>query len=202
MIYRSPYNTKIGVDIDGVIFNQTPVVIHLAKKWFNINIDYNDLTQFETSKCTPLTRTQANQIYQSPEFILALEPLKDARNALNILSKNHVWIELVSSRSNALYNETIDSLTHHDIPYDMLFLGISNKLGHATANRLIYFVEDRWKHAQNVSLYATDVFLFNYPWNYDRRDRKNIIRVGNNGENAWNEVLEYLSLKEVIKWTK
>jgi len=190
-------NTKIriGVDIDGCIFDQLSAIIAYSALNYNLLIKDSQVTQFSLTETTPLTRLQLSTMFSDPQYHALLHPLPDVQLTLNTLSKWGFWIELVSARFDAIYDITVNSLQQYSIPYNMMFLGIQDKSSHALHHNLTYFVEDRWKNAENLSQSLTGVFLIDHHWNSVGVNRqtlpKGMIRVGDNGQNSWLEILDY-----------
>ena len=191
---RTNSKPKLGVDIDGVVFDQILGIASYIKTKYGYTIIPSQITQFDLTKFIPISHKQLYKMFCDRTYTLSLQPIPGARETLQYLS-HYFWIELVSSRPNLTYDDTMESLHYHSIPYDMMFLGINDKPYHAKTNSIEYFIEDRWKTAQNLSKSLTRVFLMDSPWNKNRENtHSNLTRVHN-----WTEIRNALDSLGLLK---
>jgi len=181
---------KIGVDIDGVILDQTTQIIAFAERKFGIKMQREKMTEFSLEKTHKITRSQLHEIFSDPDYNASLQPLPNVAAALYTLQLHRFWIEIISVRYSTLFDATIESFSVHDIPYDMMFLGITDKLQHAINNGIEYFVEDRYKTAVELSKHCRTVFLMSYLYNQNRPLPDNVIPV-----TGWTEIVRHLTLE-------
>jgi len=168
-------NLKIGVDIDGVLANQIFGVLPIIWKRYGINLNYENITEWSL----PVKDTNISSIIEEAlgdnNFILNMPLHLNARKSIDEIVKKHRIIVITSrqktcnfatkkwlSENKIAHNEYINSCDQPKSAHNVDVL-IDDYVGHIKD-----FLEDTNGYA----------FLFNQPWNKDRRALNNY---ANNG---------------------
>lgn len=183
----------IGIDIDGVLTNQAEQVIKYARQMFDIKIDINAMTDYDFSKCTPLTKRQLYEIFVDHFFNSSMNALDYAQTATKILRKMLGFkIYFISNRSTYLQNVTITWLRNNFISFaevDVHLIGNKSKIFWLDKKWEIfdYFVEDCYETACVLAEegYCGTVFLMKWPWTENKSLPKNVILV-----DGWEEIID------------
>lgn len=97
------------------------------------------------------------------------------------------FIAIISSRAQPFFRDpypvTERWLAQHDVPYDTLLVGTTDKKAQAIKNRLTAFVEDEDKYILQIAE-IIPVLVMDQPWNH-QLEGSNMVRVRD-----WDDVYE------------
>jgi uncharacterized HAD superfamily protein len=165
--------TLLGVDIDGVLSDQVPVLLRrLRKQGMKSSLTRNDITSWSKRIRGDLTLSQFIQAQELKDrsFIEEMEAIPGSSESLNKLyEKYHVVI--ASSRPNEARKSTEDWLKSHHFRYHEYFN--TGKTGKAGIG-LGFLVDDNIEIAREFAKRGKTAILLDQPWN---RRRDNEIRV-------------------------
>ena len=171
---------KIGIDIDGCIAYMLGDILIEAKERFGIEIKQEEVVRFNLVD-NGLTRPQVEEIIYDWDVIENLPEMPFAREAIEVLWEDYE-IHVVSARKHDSTKPTKLWLQRHEIKYDVLALHHFDKAKYVQEKNLIWFIEDRYKNAIEISDHC-HVFMFDKPYN-DRETNGNITRI-----HSWQEIL-------------
>ncbi len=171
---------KIGIDIDGCIVEMSERIRSEGEKRFGVIYKPEDVTRFNLIN-NGFTRPQVEDIIFDWDVLETLEEIPFAREALDILWEDYE-IHVVSARKKESLFPTMKWLKEHKISHDILELEHVDKSKYVVENKLVWFVEDRYKNAIEISE-VCPVYLINRTHN-DRPTNGRITRVDN-----WTNIL-------------
>lgn len=170
-------NKRIGVDLDGCLYNTPGHFCKVARDWFGKVISTRDITDFDLAKCTPLKEDQIEYIFKSPEFYSGIPTQPHASNFIDSLVGGGWSVYLVTARPCLeTYQATIDSLRTNRIQYHGL---IHSREKDQTAKRLglSVFVDDRPHEVGDLAKVCDRVFMPAWPYNRGWALPPNVVRV-------------------------
>jgi len=181
-----------ATDLDMVLADSTPVWLYglyVKYGYFtlkNYKIKVSGVCQEEISKF----------IYE--RLLLRSNRIQPIKSSINALPKileffNQKYIPIITSRNKNLFNCTKEWCYNNlTVPFQLFFTdGIdADKLKIILENDIHYFVDDRFKTANDIAPFIKTSFLINYEWNFDRDVHPNVIR-----QNNLTQVLKHLKDK-------
>lgn len=177
---------KIGIDIDGVLSNVVRAAVVYARDKYGIEFNADDVTEYDFSKCTPLSDSQVSQMLNDPEFYEIADPIIFAPLSTSILFNAGFTIFLVTARPPETRPVTVSWLRRHKVHFTKLKFE-KNKANVAFSYLLDYFVEDNRETAIQLSTIVEDVYLVDAPYNRGEIP-SNVHRVG-----TWSDILSTLA---------
>lgn len=181
----------IGIDLDGVLFDQLGSIVRESKRQFGIEITREQITKYDLSAVTPLSKREVEILIHSKEFATG-DPIEDAALATRILF-DHFVIHIPTARSYCLWKETLDWLREKQVFYTFLrFISSKEKPEYARRFHLEYFVEDSLENAIAIAEFVPTVFLIDYLYNRGETP-ENVVRVS-----GWREILYHIARRDPI----
>ncbi len=160
---------SIAIDFDGVlsdtvqkwiqIFN-----IHYSKKYNNLQLSYNKITQWDFYQMYGISHEDSRQIFaQCWEQWDSLYPTEFMLSKkIEILSKLCGTLDIVTANNSTNYTYLEGFLHKHNIKYNtIIFEENKEKLDYDI------FIDDSPVNAQKIFDAGKSVLLYNQPWNGD-----------------------------------
>lgn len=175
---------NIGIDIDGTINENFPIITELAHTYFNRPVPI-DRWQWDLAKVFEVSPEEIDQFWQTYEQVLyeTPGPKTDAVKYINKLSESHN-ITIITARGESFRQITENWLQSHGITYHRLIMTREKRQACALMN-IDIMVEDAPEFIDMCE--DIPVLLFDYPYNKGI-NKENIIRV-----ETWKDVYEFLS---------
>jgi len=150
----------------------------------------------ETDAVTAELEALKEEYYRTGGF-RDLPVIEGAREAMKSLRHAGFKVAIITARPHhqykRVYADTITWLAQHGIVHDLLLFNKDKAEAiyeHISPARPSFFIEDRSKHALELTAIEVPVILMNRPWNQDLPENPLITRVEN-----WAEALEVIARK-------
>ena len=190
--------TKIGVDLDGVLFDFHTPFLKFYNEKHGTNFSVKDIKKYEFSGVFGISQKELNVemslFYQSDSF-KNLPRVPGAQIAINSLSKKNT-LGVITSRPDFTSNTTLISLDKN-FPgcfSEVYFTSEYGGKGHRKKkselcldHRYGMMVEDVAEYANECAEKGISALLINQPWNLKEKLHPKVKRV-----QGWKEVLQYL----------
>jgi len=162
---------KIAFDIDGVVADAMSLFIYIAKQKFQINIKYEDIVDYDLSKCLDI---EFKIIWNIIEFLLSgdydnlLNPINGACEVLNKIGQNTDAVIFVTARPD---EKTIKKWLLNNLELDEKKIKVfatgnfEQKAGILIDNKISFFVEDRLETCYLLEKHDILPVVFKQPWN-------------------------------------
>lgn len=190
--FREPFpiESRIGVDLDGVLGDLANEVVKNAKTKFSIDFSIKDITSHKLQECTELSEEQVKEIFNDMNVFRDMGPIPGAIKALKKL-RNIGWkVHVITDRfwHSQDWTTAKDWLKHYGFEWDYLNLVRSaEKHKYAKSHHIAVFIEDNFDTAVKLSSVCTKVYLFDKPYNKgDIPD--NAIRIS-----TWKKIIKDIS---------
>ena len=184
---------KMGIDLDGVICDMIADFLIEAKKRHNLEINKEDLTDYDVWDATSISRDQAKGIYRDGIFLAKLGVVPGAEEYIYNLYTAGVFIHIITARYENRKISTEGWLSDNSIVYDMLsFVPANTKAKFAERNGIDVFIEDKYSTALDLGNVCRAVFLIDYPWNQGVLPR-NVYRVS-----GWKSIINHGAFNGMI----
>jgi len=178
---RFKRDLRLGFDLDEVVVACIPGISNLVKKEFGVDWRYDNYTCygfrqmcFTDDKEFNLTiSSYLEKTVPTEEFLLALDPYKEAMDTIKELWLLGHSIHFISSRPVFLANATNKWLVKHGIPFDSLYVvgRLVEKGCVCSSLGLDMFVDDEIGHLNSMLKHKNDcgvgLFLLDRPYNRD-----------------------------------
>lgn len=167
---RKGYNKQlmnIGIDIDGVIANTLPLLVDELNAFFNKNIKYKDVNNYDIGKVYNLDNIQIENFIKAKGSLLVTDP-KPMPGALECLKtlNNQLCFILISARNKKFRTETVHWLKRNNFDWDnLILLGSHDKADTCIEFKIKVLIEDSLKNALQVSVRGIPVILLDAPYN-------------------------------------
>jgi len=179
----------IGLDLDGVIIDHTPLKLKLAKKFgFELKSEETHSEIIKTIIDRPILEQIKWDLYHNPEFFKSSSLMPGARSGLLRLKKRNLPFILISRRSEP--KEAIETMKHHGLwpkffnENNAFFIAEpEDKNIKAHEMSVTHFVDDEIEVLKKLTD-VKDKFLFDCFNNF--RGIKDYIRVA-----SWEELMNY-----------
>jgi uncharacterized HAD superfamily protein len=172
----------IGLDLDGVIADTDKTIREYIFKLFGKKLEREHIFDAYYEKCLDLSIRDLSYLWEKfydENAWEKIDVIQESKYTLNKLSDKFNYV-IVTSRPEYLYNSTKKWLAKHDIKYLNLVVTSKEKKSEIIKKNnwnLSYFIEDRYDFAQDISGINVPVLLYDYPWNNEGKEVKNIKRV-------------------------
>lgn len=164
-------------DIDNVIADTDPVIRRIIREHTNGRIDLSQEDVVEFNYCICPTKTgqllsksewdEVLSIFSTPEVLNSIEIFPGVQDCLDRLS-NRYEIQFATSRSPKTKEPTIAWMQENRLNgYKVHFLDHGKK--HEALKAADVIVEDYYEQAAAFAQNGTKCFVFEYPWNVDKR---------------------------------
>lgn len=168
----------VGIDIDGIFCNAHEEALRQLKEKGVIpdsvtkedcktwNLEWDEVNK---TGLPNVTAEMVDNIFSSPKTYADSDPIVDAIEAINKLNDRAITV-LVTSRSDTpeLKKVTEDWLAKNKVKYDNLYM--TKKKSYVCSElRLLYFIEDNVKYADDIAPHVEKVYLIDQPWNREAK---------------------------------
>jgi len=177
---------SIAFDIDGVVADTMGLFIQIAQEQFQLNIQYEDITNYDLTKCLDI---DFETVWTIIEQILSgklndrLNPIDNAAMVLQHLSQKTNSLLFVTARPDATAIEQwfLQTLNMNQSKYKIIATGnFEQKASVLRDHHIKYFVEDRMETCRLLSKKKFVPIVYRHPWN---RESHTFIEVG-----SWDEI--------------
>jgi uncharacterized HAD superfamily protein len=170
--------TRLGFDIDGVIYPWHEIVLEAAKAegLLEISTQAGDLFGYpeEEGLMFSWSKFTRDRLVATPEFYMQPLPRR-SKDVLDKLSE-HYELFYVTARTGELEYPTFRWAQENDLPQRKnLFVSNGPKADFIVDHEIEVFIEDRPKYVDELAPYCTMVLL-SQPWNTNYT-KKNHVRV-------------------------
>lgn len=186
---------RIAIDVDGVILNIMAPFLEIFNQKYNANYIMEDLIKWDFFLDWEVSETEILSIFKKIVNNEVSVPLIEdgVPQVMKILNKQH-HLDLLTAREEQNRTYLIEMLKHHaiheDIHYNKLLMVGSKKNDIKLEHDYEVFVDDNPYLIKAIKKKSyKHLLLFDQPWNRERIEAKNIIRV-----HSWKEVLEEIVL--------
>ncbi|AGL01585.1 5' nucleotidase, NT5C type [Desulfoscipio gibsoniae] len=158
---------RIGIDIDGVIANTFPLLVRELNNFFNKNLSYDEIIDYDIGKVYNIEREQLVEFAQLKQDLLldGPAPVPNALECINNL-RYKAFVALISARMEKSRQRTENWLQRHGFYWDeLILLGNHDKAETCVKLELDFFIEDRLDNALQVGARGIPVLLLDAPYN-------------------------------------
>lgn len=181
---------KIGIDIDDTIADTWKCLIPHYSKVFNVSVDkLKKSLPYYPSVEDKVTLEEYFQkvipIYD--EYIMTVklkDNVKEVIDKLYELGHTVIFITDRGKEQTNAYENTKKYLDNHQIRYDKIILGASDKSTVCNEEKIDLFIDNSIKHCDFVSKTKTEILMFETEYNKDISKFKHV--------KNWNEIYEYI----------
>lgn len=163
---------EIAFDFDGVVADTFRLFVEMAKKEYNVDIDYEEITEYDFMRVVKMDYENVAQIFERLSIYpheLDLKPNSGAAEVLARLAKTAPPLSVVTARH---IGEPVHRWFEKNIPQiGAGFLKVS-ATGESTAKLSIlksqgikYFVEDRVDTCHLLAKEGITPIIYDQPWN-------------------------------------
>jgi 5'(3')-deoxyribonucleotidase len=163
---RAKGKLTIAVDMDGVLVEQVAPVLQKLKKEADVDLNKYDITDWEYPFRGTNIKVEIERAEQDEQFVRDMPLMKDAREALEVLSKRFD-IVIATSRDPLTDAWSRDWLSVHGIPYTRLINTHSEGKVLSGVDLLIDDYIGNIKQFIRNGSPDRQAILFAQPWNYD-----------------------------------
>ncbi len=159
---------RIGVDIDNVINNLSPLLEKSVKEHFGNGWTLWDIYQrYHLRDALRLSVWEELWFWKKYGLEIASQskPQPYCREALHWLRRNGCRIYLITARPAIMKPMTLAWLEQHQVPYDKVIFGASEKGKICRENGIAVMVEDSDKNIQNLLENGVTTIAIPYPYN-------------------------------------
>jgi 5'(3')-deoxyribonucleotidase len=182
----------IAVDMDGVLVEQVIPVLEKLKQEMDVDLKKCDITDWEYPIKETNIKIEIERAEREEEFVRQMPPMKDATEAMQILS-GKFDIVIATSRESVTNSWSHNWLDSHGIPYKE-FVNTSSQ-GKALPS-VDLLIDDYIGNIANFIRTGTpgrQAILFAQPWNHDTRQINDLVASGKvRIAHSWKTVLAIL----------
>lgn len=189
---------KIGIDLDEVVVEFARGYLKLYNLKYKRNILFENIFSYNLWEPLGISREEVFQLadeYYNSEDFESIEFIKDAKEALQKLSKNNKLFIVTSrpvkikEKTEIFFKKNFPFINFDIIHSGDLFDGQGKPKAEICMEKgLDVFIEDRKEYALECAKKKIKVLLFDKPWNKNCKTPENIIRVYN-----WKEILDKIN---------
>ncbi|MFO7996670.1 MAG: hypothetical protein R6U93_05975 [Dehalococcoidia bacterium] len=185
--------TVIAVDMDGVLVEQVIPVLQKVRQEMGIELSKCDITGWEHPLAGTNIKTEIIRAERDREFVLQMQPMEHAREAIEILSKQFD-IVVATSREPCTDSWSHEWLHKHGLPCQKFVnTGSQGK----TLVKADIIIDD---YIENIESFIREgpanrqAILFAQPWNQDTAKIADLLKSGRvRVANSWQTVLALLA---------
>jgi uncharacterized HAD superfamily protein len=170
----------IYLDLDDVICDTAVNYIQLVEQLFGKKFTFDDIHSFDLQQSFNLSIEQNSFMFAAAhqrDFTMSLQPINGAVPTLNKLKSMGYYLSIVTGRHTITYQDTLEWLTLHAVPYDRFIMVDKYKRAETdrniaipmeTLSQMSFFlaIEDNCDMASHLSTTMdTRVKLYDRPWN-------------------------------------
>lgn len=186
---------RIGVDIDNVILNTSPLLEKRVQEQFGPEWNvWNIYRKYRLADSMCLSFWDEVKFWRKYGLEIAVDsgPLPFCRKSLKWLKQQGIKIYLITARPSIMKPATIAWLKKHRIPYDDIFFGSTNKGKLCKELGVHVMVEDSDKNIKNLLEHGIFTVAMPYPYNANLRHR-NLVHLGD-----WRYIAQFIwQLKQI-----
>lgn len=191
-VEKAKKKITIAVDMDGVLVEQIVPILQKLKQETGIVLCKCDITDWEYPiDCTSI-KAEIEKAEREEQFVRKMPPMKDAVEALQILSKEFE-IVIATSRETCTDCWSRDWLKRHKITYKRF---INTRSGGKALSNVDLLIDDYIGNMQEFIINGSpsrQAILFAQPWNQDIRTISDLIVSGRiKIAHSWQTVLALL----------
>ncbi len=165
---------EIAFDFDGVVADTFRLFVEMAKTEYNIDIEYEDITEYDFMRVVKMDYTHVAQIFETltnfPHEV-DLKPNTGAADVLARLARTAPPLSVITARH---VGEPVHRWFEKHIPQIGAGLLTVKATGESTAKLAIlksmgvkYFVEDRVDTCHLIAKEGITPIVYDQPWNRD-----------------------------------
>lgn len=158
---------KIGIDLDGVVFNSEKLIKFYADQWSHFVLHKNKLknNEVEPEKCYDWTNDEINEFYNTyfDKATQECELMAGAKEILEQLKKDGHQIYIITYRGEYREQEIIDAkalLSKINIKFDGIYWGVYNKMKKCEELGIDIYIDDNPGKVEQFSLSSIKVLYF------------------------------------------
>lgn len=184
----------IAVDLDDVLADTLDNFIKFHNASYKTKLKFNDFKFYALHEIIGLSEEEEAkrlELFDKSKFFDKLKPLKGAQKAISELSKKNK-IVVVTARTENVKEKTKKWLANYfpeieDVTFiSQGYMGfVKTKAEVCKSLGAAVIIEDKKSFVLECADAGIKVLMFDYPWNKDVKDDKNIIRV-----KSWKEILK------------
>jgi uncharacterized HAD superfamily protein len=165
---------RVGFDLDSVICDCDKFIDDLLKDKFNLYLDWdNDFICYDFMKNPHLTKYIAEYLTESIDngtMFINSKPYGDVCGGLDLLKKEDLCIDIITSRPHDKENITINWLKKYNITYDDIYFSkCRNKRYLVCDLNMKAFVDDRFDilnmMLEECGSLPYGLMVMDHPWN-------------------------------------
>ncbi len=180
---------QLAVDVDGVIADQVPPVLERLNRKYGLEVTKDQIRRWNEPIADTDIKTEIEESLLDESFVLAMEPIEGATDALEQLAAKHK-IMIATNRDRTADKATREWLSKNGIHYDSYInTSISGK-GAIVGDILI---DDYPGNLLAFSSKGRLGILFDQPWNQGDPAIANAVTMGSVVRaRGWDEVVEII----------
>ena len=190
---------RIGIDLDEVVADTMPAVIHFHNRKYGTDFKKGDFYSYHFWDVWGGTKDEAiKKMYDffATDHFAKINPVAGSLVAINTLKENGHELFVITGRQNEIIEETEKWIKKH---FPEIFSGIHfansyGLTGHPIKKSAIcaqlgikIMIDDDMDHAKDLTKFGIKVLLFDQPWNQDNLEG-DIERVF-----SWKEIINKIS---------
>ena len=175
---------RIYIDFDDVLCETAQALSTLAKGLFGRDVPYENIEFFDLQKAFSLTNEEIETLMtraHEPDFLVALNPIPDAVNSVQVLCERGHDVVIVTGRQSICHEGTAQWLLNHSLGHlDILYVDkykrapatlpahVPKMLNISELNQLHFDVAiDDSPTALDLLMHRTNcqIIVFDRPWN-------------------------------------
>ena len=193
----------IYLDLDDVICNTAVAYLELIHREFGLEIAFDNIFSFNLQKSFGLSDSATRHLFtcgHSPEFILTIDILDGAKEAIENWRAQGNLIHIVTGRHTSAYQASLEWLANHELGYDSFTMvdkygwedtdhDLAVTLDEIRGRHYSFGIEDNVKMAEFLSgSMGLPVLLHDRPWNRDLKEGTTLNGGGIKRFYSWDEL--------------